>query len=74
MPFYVYAYAFADCLGERALYAVYQDSEKGSADKFLAMLAQGGTKKYDELLAPFGLDARDPAPSGRRACRSWKAS
>jgi oligoendopeptidase F len=60
VPFYVYAYAFADCL-VNALYAVYQDSEKGFADKFLNLLAQGGTKKYDELLKPFGLDARDPA-------------
>jgi oligoendopeptidase F len=59
VPFYVYAYAFADCL-VNALYAVYQDSEKGFADKFLDMLAQGGSKKYDELLKPFGLDARDP--------------
>ena len=59
VPFYVYAYAFADCL-VNALYAVYQDSEKGFADKFLDLLAAGGTKKYDELLKPFGLDARDP--------------
>jgi oligoendopeptidase F len=59
VPFYVYAYAFADCL-VNALYAVYRDSEKGFADKFLDLLAQGGTKKYDELLKPFGLDARDP--------------
>ncbi len=60
VPFYVYAYAFADCL-VNALYAVYQDSEKGFADKFLDLLKAGGTKKYDELLKPFGLDARDPA-------------
>jgi oligoendopeptidase F len=59
VPFYVYAYAFADCL-VNALYAVYQDSEKGFADKFLALLSAGGTKRYDELLKPFGLDARDP--------------
>jgi oligoendopeptidase F len=25
------------------------------------MLSAGGTKHYAELLAPFGLDARDPA-------------
>ena len=29
------------------------------------MLRAGGTKRHKELLAPFGLDASDPA-SGRR--------
>ena len=27
----------------------------------VAMLSAGGSKSYAELLAPFGLDARDPA-------------
>ena len=31
------------------------------ADRYLAMLAAGGTKYHAELLKPFGLDARDPA-------------
>jgi len=59
-PFYVYAYAFGDCL-VNSLYAVYQDAEAGFADKYLEMLAAGGTKRHRELLAPFGLDASDPA-------------
>lgn len=59
-PFYVYAYAFGDCL-VNALYAVYQKSERGFAEKYMALLAAGGTKKYDELLKPFGLNAADPA-------------
>ena len=59
-PFYVYAYAFGDCL-VNALYAVYQDAEAGFADKYLDMLKAGGTKRHKELLAPFGLDASDPA-------------
>jgi len=58
-PFYVYAYAFGDCL-VNALYAVYQDSEAGFADRYLDMLAAGGSKGHKELLAPFGLDASDP--------------
>jgi len=58
-PFYVYAYAFGDCL-VNSLYAVYQQSESGFAERYLAMLAAGGTKHYAELLAPFGLDAKDP--------------
>jgi len=59
-PFYVYAYAFGDCL-VNSLYAVYQDAEAGFADKYLAMLSAGGTLRHRELLAPFGLDASDPA-------------
>jgi oligoendopeptidase F len=59
-PFYVYAYAFGDCL-VNSLYAVYQDADRGFAQTYMAMLAAGGTKRHKELLAPFGLDATDPA-------------
>jgi oligoendopeptidase F len=59
-PFYVYAYAFGDCL-VNALYAVYEGAQEGFADRYLAMLAAGGTKHHSQLLKPFGLDARDPA-------------
>jgi oligoendopeptidase F len=58
-PFYVYAYAFGDCL-VNSLYAVYENAQEGFADRYLAMLAAGGTRHYSELLKPFGLDARDP--------------
>jgi oligoendopeptidase F len=59
-PFYVYAYAFGDCL-VNSLYAVYENAAQGFAERYLAMLAAGGTKHHSELLAPFGLNARDPA-------------
>ncbi len=59
-PFYVYAYAFGDCL-VNSLYAVYQNAEAGFAERYLDMLRAGGTKRHKELLAPFGLDATDPA-------------
>ncbi len=59
-PFYVYAYAFGDCL-VNSLYAVYQGAAKGFAENYLDMLRAGGTKRHKELLAPFGLDASDPA-------------
>jgi oligoendopeptidase F len=59
-PFYVYAYAFGDCL-VNSLYAVYERAAEGFAERYLTMLAAGGTKHHAELLAPFGLDARDPA-------------
>ena len=58
-PFYVYAYAFGDCL-VNSLYAVYENAQEGFAERYLAMLAAGGTKHYSELLMPFGLDAKDP--------------
>jgi oligoendopeptidase F len=58
-PFYVYAYAFGDCL-VNSLFAVYEKADKGFAERYLDMLAAGGTKHHKELLAPFGLDASDP--------------
>ena len=58
-PFYVYAYAFGDCL-VNSLYGVYQNAEAGFVEKYFALLSAGGTKHHSELLAPFGLDARDP--------------
>jgi oligoendopeptidase F len=59
-PFYVYAYAFGDCL-VNSLYARYQESAKGFQKKYFEMLKAGGTKHHSELLKPFGLDATDPA-------------
>ncbi len=59
-PFYVYAYAFGDCL-VNSLYAVYEDAHPGFVGKYLDMLRAGGTLRHRELLAPFGLDATQPA-------------
>ncbi|WFS00025.1 M3 family oligoendopeptidase [Rhizobium tumorigenes] len=59
-PFYVYAYAFGDCL-VNSLYAVYQKAEPGFQDKYFELLKAGGTKHHSELLKPFGLDATDPS-------------
>ncbi len=59
-PFYVYAYAFGDCL-VNSLYAVYEETEEGFQQKYFDLLKAGGTKHHSELLAPFGLDATDPA-------------
>ena len=58
-PFYVYAYAFGDCL-VNSLYATFEKAETGFQDKYFALLKAGGTKHHSELLKPFGLDATDP--------------
>jgi oligoendopeptidase F len=59
-PFYVYAYAFGDCL-VNSLYRVYQERPEGFVEKYLDLLKAGGSKRYDTLLAPFGLDPKDPS-------------
>ncbi len=62
-PFYVYAYAFGDCL-VNSLYEVYRKQAKDKAGDFeinyMDMLRAGGTKHHRDLLKPFGLDASDP--------------
>jgi len=55
-PFYVYAYAFGDCL-VNSLYGLYQDAHPGFVGKYFEMLKAGGSKHHSELLRPFGLDA-----------------
>jgi len=58
-PFYVYAYAFGDCL-VNALYATYQNHPEGFAEKYIAFLKKGGTQRYDTMLSDFELDPKDP--------------
>ena len=58
-PFYVYAYAFGDCL-VNSLYSAYEHTPDGFRERYFDMLKAGGTKHHTELLAPFGLDATDP--------------
>jgi len=58
-PFYVYAYAFGDCL-VNSLYDLFADGHPGFQAKYLDVLKAGGTLRHRELLAPFGLDASDP--------------
>ncbi len=58
-PFYVYAYAFGDCL-VNSLYQVYLDKLPGFESKYIKMLQSGGSLRHKELLKPFGLNAADP--------------
>ena len=63
-PFYVYAYAFGDCL-VNALWQTGQEAAGPARDQFVAdyvdLLKAGGSQRYDAALAPFGLDPADPA-------------
>ncbi len=59
-PFYVYAYAFGDCL-VNSLYGVYEKAHPNFVEHYFDLLKAGGAKPYGELLKPFGLDAKDPA-------------
>ena len=59
-PFYVYAYAFGDCL-VNSLYSVYEKDRSGFVTKYTDLLASGGSKHHKELLQPFNLDATDPS-------------
>ena len=77
-PFYVYAYAFGDCL-VNSLYAAYEEAAAAGqgddfAKRYLDLLRAGGTKRHQELLAPFGLNAGDPRFWGQGAggdCRVY---
>lgn len=59
-PFYVYSYAFGDCL-VNSLYGIYKSGEIGNfEEKYLQMLESGGTKHHSDLLAPFNIKISDP--------------
>jgi len=58
-PFYVYAYAFGDGL-VNVLYSIYQKEPEGFEKRYLNMLRAGGSLHHRELLAPFGIDLREP--------------
>lgn len=58
-PFYVYAYAFGE-LFTQSLYAVQDELGERFEGMYLDLLRAGGSKSAVELMAPFGLDPRDP--------------
>lgn len=60
-PFYVYAYTFGEMLAF-ALYHRYKSEGAGGGDfaeRFIAMLAAGGSKSPQELVAPLGVNLSD---------------
>ena len=54
-PFYVYAYAFGDCL-VNSLYGVYEEGLINFDTKYINLLEFGGSRRYRELLKPFNLN------------------
>ena len=58
-PFYVYAYAFGDCL-VNSLWQVRLSGQSSFTESYINLLKSGGKKHHREALAPFGLDASDP--------------
>ena len=56
-PFYVYAYAFGDCL-VNSLFNVYESKLPKFEDKYITLLESGGSNTYDKLLKPFGLNPK----------------
>jgi oligoendopeptidase F len=59
-PFYVYAYTFGEMLA-LALYHRYQSQGDTFPSHYVAMLAAGGSKAPNELVAPLGVDLTDAA-------------
>lgn len=59
-PFYVYAYAFGELL-VLALYAQYEKEGEGFVDRYLELLAAGGSRTPEELISGLGFDIRSPA-------------
>jgi len=59
-PFYVYGYAFGELLTQ-SLYAQRERLGASFEPLYLDLLRSGSTKDVVELLAPFGLDARNEA-------------
>lgn len=60
VPFYVYAYAFGNCL-VNALYTEFQKVPNGFQTKYIQMLEAGGTLHHKDLLKPFNLDTTSPS-------------
>jgi len=57
-PFYVYAYAFGDCL-VNSLYSKYEEGDRSFNDKYYFLLESGGAINYKNHLKKFNLNPKD---------------
>lgn len=56
LPFYVYAYSFADCVVNSLYWLKLQGKVKNFEDKYLTLLSQTAIGDYQDIFAPFGLN------------------
>ena len=56
LPFYVYAYSFADCVVNSLYWLKLTNKIKNFEDKYLHLLSQTAIGDYQEIFAPFGLN------------------
>ena len=57
-PFYVYAYAFGDCL-VNVLIQLYDEGLPDFKNNYIELLKSGGSKHYSEVLKPFNVDLKN---------------
>lgn len=57
-PFYVYAYAFGDCL-VNVLIQLYDEGFPDFKNHYIDLLKSGGSKHYSEVLKPFNVDLKN---------------
>ncbi|AHA27803.1 M3 family oligoendopeptidase [Candidatus Liberibacter americanus] len=59
VPFYVYSYAFGNCL-VNSLYEIYKENTVNQfQEKYLDILRAGNSKHHSELLRPFNINLND---------------
>lgn len=56
LPFYVYAYSFADCVVNSLYWLKLQGKVENFEEKYLKLLSQTAIGDYKDIFAPFGLN------------------
>ena len=59
LPFYVYAYSYADCLVNSLYQVKLEGKVKDFADKYLELLSQTALGEYEKIFKPFGLNPNE---------------
>lgn len=59
LPFYVYAYSYADCLVNSLYQVKLEGKVKDFADKYLALLSKTALEDYEKIFKPFGLNPNE---------------
>ena len=59
LPFYVYAYSFADCVVNSLYWLKMSGKVENFEDKYLELLSKTAIGEYDDIFKPFGLNPSD---------------